>query len=232
MKGELIKAIATTDPKKLHRMSSHELVNDLSDLDHHDHLTCSYLYQTLRETTSSVDYLVEKSKTYTSTETYPVNPLGRKMKTIAELIIGVSARRVYYVNMVGFDTHVSQPGTQQRLFNPYSEAVSAFVRDLKKNNCFKDTLILTFSEFGRRVKENARKGTDHGTAVPVFLIGGQLQKPGLFNAMPDLTNLSEGDLIYQVDFRSIYASLLEDWMVTATESVLGKNILSIPLISR
>jgi uncharacterized protein (DUF1501 family) len=90
----------------------------------------------------------------------------------------------------------------------YSEAVSAFVDDLKANNKLKDVVIMTFSEFGRRVEQNASGGTDHGTANNVFIINGALAKPGVYNETPDLKNLDQGDLIYQIDFRNIYATIL------------------------
>ena len=94
----------------------------------------------------------------------------------------------------------------------YSEGIKAFVRDLKQNQALDDTLIMTFSEFGRRVKQNASRGTDHGTANNVYLIGGKLKKAGIFNEAPNLGNLDNGDLIYSLDFRRIYATLLDKWL--------------------
>lgn len=85
---------------------------------------------------------------------------------------------MFYSALGGFDTHVNQLGAQNRLLNIYAESIEAFVNDLKTNNTFNDTLILTFSEFGRRVKQNANVGTDHGTSNNVFIIGGQLKKQG------------------------------------------------------
>jgi uncharacterized protein (DUF1501 family) len=119
---------------------------------------------------------------------------------------------------------VNQEQSQDGLLKIYSEAMSALVQDLKKNDKFKDTLILTFSEFGRRVKENGSKGTDHGTANNLFAIGGSLQKPGFYNEVPNLEDLdSNGDLKYTVDFRSVYSSVLNNWLGVDAETVLNKK---------
>ena len=97
-------------------------------------------------------------------------------------------------------------------------------KDLEANNTFKDTLILTFSEFGRRVKQNASNGTDHGTANNVFVIGKNLKKAGFYNNAPDLNNLDKnGDLIYDIDFRTIYATLLNKWLDCSSESILNQQ---------
>ncbi|HHS95316.1 MAG TPA: DUF1501 domain-containing protein, partial [Phaeodactylibacter sp.] len=128
---------------------------------------------------------------------------------------------VYYASLGGFDTHAGQLGRQKRLLKEYAEAVAAFVKELKAHRLLKDTLIMTFSEFGRRVKENASGGTDHGTANPVFLMGGALPKQGFYNMAPDLLDLDNGDLKYQVDFRSIYASILDKWLQTDAEKILN-----------
>ncbi|HEY9341065.1 MAG TPA: DUF1501 domain-containing protein, partial [Hanamia sp.] len=102
-------------------------------------------------------------------------------------------------------------------------AVSAFVKDLKSNNRFGDVTIMTFSEFGRRVAQNASGGTDHGTANNMFFIGGGLKQKGILNAMPDLNDLNQGDLKHTVDFKSVYATMLHNWLGTDDEKILGKK---------
>ncbi|MEO1436831.1 MAG: DUF1501 domain-containing protein, partial [Bacteroidota bacterium] len=97
------------------------------------------------------------------------------------------------------------------------------VNDLKANNKFDDTLIMAFSEFGRRVKQNASGGTDHGTASNLYLIGRNLKRPGFYNEGPDLTNLDKGDLIYSVDFRQVYATILDRWLKVNDEGILGRK---------
>ncbi len=112
-----------------------------------------------------------------------------------------------------------------------NESIGALVEDLKKNNRFKDTLILTFSEFGRRVKQNASRGTDHGTANNVLLIGGSLKKQGVYNELPNLADLDKsGDLKYTVDFRSIYATILGNWLQVNDKTVLNNNFKKLDFI--
>src|SRR5207245_9458130 len=120
-----------------------------------------------------------------------------------------------------FDTHVNQQGQQQQLFNEMNDAVAAFVKDLKSNNRFNDVLFFTFSEFGRRVSQNASDGTDHGTANNMFLLGGGLKEKGLLNTLPDLNDLDEGDLKYKVDFKNVYATILNKWLDANDQKILG-----------
>jgi uncharacterized protein (DUF1501 family) len=104
-----------------------------------------------------------------------------------------------------------------------NEAVKTFVKDLKANGRFKDVMLMTFSEFGRRVAQNASGGTDHGTANNMFLISGGLKQKGVINAMPDLADLSEGDLKYKVDFKNVYATMLKNWLGADDKIVLKNN---------
>ena len=115
----------------------------------------------------------------------PQTELGNNLKTIASLIMSDINTKIYYVSIGSFDTHVAQQNTQQRLFKQMNDAVSSFVNDLKNNNRFDDVMFFTFSEFGRRVAQNASGGTDHGTANNVFLISGGLKEKGLINGLPD-----------------------------------------------
>jgi uncharacterized protein (DUF1501 family) len=109
--------------------------------------------------------------------------------------------------------------------------MEAFVKYLKEQDSFKDTLILTFSEFGRRVQQNAANGTDHGTANQVFLIGNQLKKPGFYNPMVDLSNLdTNGDLKYDIDFREIYTSVLNNWLDIDANKVIAKPFLGLNIV--
>ncbi|MGZ3852948.1 MAG: DUF1501 domain-containing protein, partial [Flavisolibacter sp.] len=96
-------------------------------------------------------------------------------------------------------------------------------KDLKSNNRFNDVLLFTFSEFGRRVSQNASGGTDHGTANNMFLLGGGLQQKGLINGLPDLNDLDEGDLKYKIDFKNVYATVLNKWLNADDEKILGKK---------
>ena len=105
----------------------------------------------------------------------------------------------------------------------YSTAVKALVEELKSHNKLKDTLIMTFSEFGRRVAQNASGGTDHGTANNLYLIGGNLKNAGVYNNGPNITDLDQGDLKYEIDFRQVYATILKNWLNVNDGNVLGKK---------
>ncbi len=137
--------------------------------------------------------------------------------------------RVYYAGVGGFDNHAGQAGRHDQLLGNVDEAVTAFVKDLKAQGNFNRVLLMTFSEFGRRVAENNSGGTDHGAAAPLFLIGGGVQG-GVFGRAPSLTDLTNGDLRYNTDFRSVYATILDDWLHAPSQKVLGEKFAKLPLI--
>jgi len=174
---------------------------------------CEYPYyaidKTRAETTSSAEYIYTKSKIYQSSRAYPQHEIGKSLKEIAELINSEIESKVFYTSMSGFDTQVRQLETQQRLFGIVGSAIETFVEDLIAANNFNDTVIMVFSEFGRRVKQNASGGTDHGTANNVYIINGALKKQGMCNPVVHLSLLEEGDLVHQLDFRQIYATLID-----------------------
>ncbi|MDQ0593683.1 uncharacterized protein (DUF1501 family) [Chryseobacterium ginsenosidimutans] len=220
LKGENNKAFAFKDPKRLYQTSQEKYFKSLYD-HHHDDETVSYLYQTLGSTINNADYIFEKSKAKKTEQTYPNSQLGKDFKTVASLIKSDINTRVYYLSIGSFDTHVNQNERQQKLFGDINEAIKSFVSDMKSNGLFDDILLMTFSEFGRRVAQNASNGTDHGTANQMFFISGGLKKKGILNALPDLTNLNEGDLIYTEDFRKVYATVLKNWLKADSSKVLG-----------
>ncbi len=181
-----------------------------------------YLYKTMLETYSSASYIKEKSKIYHTKMQYPNSGFAKDLKTIANFIVSGLDTRVYYSSLGGFDSHVNQLKSQDKLLATYAEGIAALVTDLKQNDRFDDTLILTFSEFGRRVKQNASNGTDHGTANNVFVIGGKLKKAGVYNEVPNLSKLdANGDLIHTVDFRSVYATILNNWLMVNDTTILN-----------
>ncbi len=141
---------------------------------------------------------------------------------MARLIAGGMPTRVYYVSQGGYDTHSGQANSHERLLGELDGALKAFVADLKAQGNFDRVMVMTFSEFGRRVAENSSGGTDHGAAAPMFVLGGGI-KPGLYGSQPSLTKLADGDLIYNVDFRSVYATVLEKWLRAPGEAVLKKK---------
>ncbi|MEO7833965.1 MAG: DUF1501 domain-containing protein [Ginsengibacter sp.] len=223
LKGENLKGLALRDPKKLYNTSNERYFKEINAAHDHEEASVDYLYKTLSETLSSADYIYEQSRRYLSSQTYPATQLGKNLKTISSLILSDINTKVYYVSLGSFDTHVNQENQQKRLFTELNDAVSAFVKDLKNNNRFEDVAMMTFSEFGRRVAQNASGGTDHGTANNMFFIGGGLKRKGLLNPMPDLHDLNEGDLKYTVDFKSVYATLLHNWLGADDEKILGSK---------
>ena len=225
MKGEEVKGIAMKDPKRLYGTASEKFFKDVlkNRVNEPGEQPVDYLYKTMAETLSSADYIFRQSQLHPSTTDYPKTELGNSLKTIASLIFSDINTQVYYVSLGSFDTHINQTMQQQRLFDEMNNAVAAFVKDLKINNRFNDVLLFTFSEFGRRVNQNASGGTDHGTANNMFLVSGGLKKKGLINNLPDLNDLDDGDLKYKVDFKNVYATILNKWLGADDKNILGKK---------
>jgi uncharacterized protein (DUF1501 family) len=147
-------------------------------------------------------------------------PLADRLDVIRTLIEKDQPFRVYYTALDGFDTHAQQRNTHESLWRQTSEAVSGFLDKLKQQNLAEGVVVFLFSEFGRRTKENGSQGTDHGAAAPVFLLGERV-RGGVQGGVPDLGNLDDGDVRYQVDFRDVYAGLLRDWLSVDPAAVLG-----------
>ena len=225
MKGEHVKGIALKDPKRLYGTSNEKFFRDV--LANHKNTSgeasVDYLYKTMAETLSSADYIFKQSRVHPTNADYPKTELGNSLKTIASLIFSDINTKVYYVSLGSFDTHVNQDAQQQRLFTEMNDAVTSFVKDLKTNNRFNDVLLFTFSEFGRRVEQNASGGTDHGTANVMFMVSGGLKQKGLLNKIPDLNDLDEGDLKYKVDFKNVYATVLKKWLDADDSAILNHN---------
>jgi len=233
MKGIEHSGFAMRNPKALKRIADNSFLKAVAQqqpIEDHAHDNISYLYKTMIDTQQSAEYLAEKSRVHQSTVKYPGGKFGNKLKMISELITADTDTRIFYVSLGGFDTHVGQKSKQKRLLETYAETMAAFIKDLKSNGLFKDTLIMTFSEFGRRVKQNASGGTDHGTANNVFLMGGNLKGNGFYNSAPNLSELDKGDLIYQIDFRNIYANILEDWLSVKSNVILDGQFDTLGLI--
>ncbi|ATL47052.1 twin-arginine translocation pathway signal [Chitinophaga caeni] len=226
LKGEQVKGLAFTEPQRLFGTSNSPFYKNLLKQQHdHDaeHANVDYLYKTMAETVSSAAYIQQQYKTFQTKTTYPNTALGKHMKTIANLVMTDINTSVYYVSHGSFDTHVNQNEQQHRLLKQMDDALAAFVKDLKEHHRFEDVLVMTFSEFGRRVAQNASGGTDHGTANNMFLVSGGLKEKGILNAGPDLAKLIEGDLQYQVDFKSVYATILKKWLGADDQAILEKE---------
>ncbi len=228
MQGKEQNGVVARDAAMLNKIAGDPYFKQLLKYNKDQHLSehnMGYLYQTMIDAKQSADYIYEKTRITRSTFDYGKSPFGKQMKTLAEFINSQMDTRVYYAALGGFDTHANQSGAQDSLLKTYADGVSTLVADLKANGTFHDTLILTFSEFGRRVAQNAANGTDHGAANNVFVIGKKLKAPGLYNPAPDLQNLdSNGDLVFEIDFRRIYANLMEKWLEVPSSSLLSETM--------
>jgi uncharacterized protein (DUF1501 family) len=152
---------------------------------------------------------------------YPAHPFSQSLKNVAALIAAQLPTRVYFVSLGGFDTHANQLGSHQNLLRTLSEGLAAFQRDLEHHKLNDQVLTMTFSEFGRRPSENESKGTDHGTAAPLFVMGSRV-RPGLHGSAPKLNIGRNEDLTFSTDFRQVYATVLDRWLQCPSEKILGR----------
>lgn len=153
---------------------------------------------------------------------YPDGQLSQQLRMIAAMIRADLPTRVYYASLGGFDTHANQVNSHANLMQQVGDSLNAFQKDISAQGNGGKVLTMMFSEFGRRVAQNGSGGTDHGTAAPMFLVG-DMVKPGLLGTHPSLTKLDGGDLIYNTDFRQVYATVLNDWMGADDKAILGKT---------
>ncbi len=181
-----------------------------------------FLERTALEAQVSSDRIRAIASRTEITASYPGSQLGNSLKLVAKLIGGGLPSRVYYVSQGGYDTHTNQLATQDRLLKDLGDSVKAFVDDMKAQSNLGRVLVMTFSEFGRRLAENASGGTDHGAAAPMFVMGDRI-RAGLLGRYPSLApaDLFQGDLKHTVDFRSVYATILERWLKTRSTPILG-----------
>jgi uncharacterized protein (DUF1501 family) len=191
--------------------------------------TLDFLQRTALDAQLSSDKILAIARKYKSTVPYPQGQLAASLNIISRMIAGGLPTRVYYASQGGFDTHAGQMNSHDRLMGELNDAIAAFVADLKQQGNFDRVLLMTFSEFGRRVSENANGGTDHGAAAPLFVIGGAV-KPGLFGKHPSLTDLDRGDLKFNTDFRSVYGTVLDRWLKAPSQIVLGRKFPAIAIV--
>jgi uncharacterized protein (DUF1501 family) len=160
---------------------------------------------------------------------YPTSDPGKQMELLSRMIKLGGSARIFYTSQPGYDTHYSQKFSHGNLLRDFSRSVAAFQKDMDESGLSDRVTLLAFSEFGRRVQENSSAGTDHGTAGPVFLAGAKV-KPGLHGSYPSLTDLDDGDFKMTVDFRSIDAGLLQNWLEVKDESILKGTFATMDVI--
>jgi uncharacterized protein (DUF1501 family) len=164
--------------------------------------------------------ILEIASKHKSKVAYDGSPVARSLNLVGRMIAGGLPTRVYYVSHGGFDTHNGQGGNHDRLLATLDAALKSFFGDLKDQGNYERVSVMTFSEFGRRAGENASAGTDHGKGSCLFVAGGGV-KSGLYGKAPSLEDLDAGDLKFTTDFRSVYATVLDEWLQTKSAPVLG-----------
>ncbi|MGQ0633286.1 MAG: DUF1501 domain-containing protein [Planctomycetaceae bacterium] len=189
----------------------------------------AFVRDTARETYASSARLRQVADSYDTPIAYPATGLAGRLRLIAQLISADVPERVFYTALEGFDTHANQAEQHARLLSELGDAVAAFQQDLTHQGQQRRVLTLTFSEFGRRVRENGSLGTDHGAASQMFVIGSQ-SKAGAIGAHPSLADLEDGDLKHHTDFRSVYATVLDQWLQVSSRDVLGGQFAPIEVL--
>lgn len=232
LKGEEKQGFAINNLQQMSRTNKNPLLQYLGQQEQHqhEHEEVGYLYKTLLDTQASTSYLLEQASGRRARASFPATAFGRDLQQVAELILAGNNSKVYYVSLGGFDTHANQNGAQGRLLSIYAEGMKALAEELQKHGLWQDTLVMTFSEFGRRVAQNGSRGTDHGAASNLYLLGGALKKAGFYNDGPNLLDLDEGDLKYQMDFRQVYANVLQHWLGATPDPVIGRKFGSLGII--
>jgi len=206
-------------------------VGSISGATKHAGSPLDFIERTALDAQVSSDKIRAIASKVQSKVTYPQSQLANSLKLVAQLIGGGLPTRIFYVSQGGYDTHTNQTGSHERLLKELGDSLKAFIDDLKAQGNFSRVMVMTFSEFGRRVSENASGGTDHGAAAPMFIVGNKV-KAGLHGKHPSLapSDLVQGDVKYNVDFRSVYAGVLEQWLKTKSAPVLGKQFEPLQLV--
>lgn len=190
-----------------------------------------YLERTALDAQVSSEKILTISRTAKNQVSYPASQIANSFKLVARLIAGGLPTRVYYLSQGGYDTHTNQAAAHERLLRDFASGVKAFTDDLKAQGNADRVVLMTFSEFGRRLAQNANNGTDHGAAAPFFLVGSRV-KAGLLGKFPSLApkDLHNGDPKFSTDFRSVYAGLLQKWLKTNPVPVLGRAFDPFPCV--
>jgi uncharacterized protein (DUF1501 family) len=188
-----------------------------------------FVQRTSVNTYESSRRLQEIGRSYTPRVPYPNTRLADHLRLAAQLIDGGVGARLFYVSLDGFDTHASQAQAHAGLLRQVSDAMSAFFRDLAARGHRDRVLMMTFSEFGRRARENGSRGTDHGAAAPMLLVGGRV-RAGVVGAHPSLTDLEAGNLRFHTDFRQVYAAICDHWLGVPSRQVLGQEFRPVDII--
>ncbi len=190
----------------------------------------AFLERVAQDARVSSEKILNLASKHKSSVSYEGTGISRSLNLVARMIAGGLPTKVYYVSHGGFDTHQNQSGSHDRLLSQLDASLKSFFNDLKEQGNSDRVTLMTFSEFGRRVGENASAGTDHGKASCLF-VAGQPVKGGLYGEYPSLTDLDKGDLKHTVDFRSVYATVVEDWLQGKAGPVVSGNFKKLGFIA-
>jgi uncharacterized protein (DUF1501 family) len=190
-----------------------------------------FLRQSSQAAFESVESVSRAVDLYKDEVEYPSSPLGKNLRLAAQLIDGRLPTSVFYLRQGGYDTHAAQGDTHRLLLADLGDAVAAFFDDLSRLGAQRRVTMLVYSEFGRRVKENGSRGTDHGAAAPCFIASGAM-RGGLVGEHPALDDLDNGDLRFSIDYRRVYATLLQDWLKVPSAPILQARFEPLPLFRR
>jgi uncharacterized protein (DUF1501 family) len=216
LKGEEPNAITVRDPN---RFTAKGIAENAVQLSNNPQL--DFVRKIANSVTEGADEIQKALSNSNTQNSYPKTGLSKNLEWIARLIKGNLNSKVYYTSLGGFDTHDNQLNIQKNKLLELNDAIFSFYNDLKSANLLQNTTLVVFSEFGRRVKDNG-SGTDHGTAAPMFVIGGN-NKGKVIGSNPNLMDLDNGDLKHQIDFRSVYASLLQNKLAFDPKKIGIKN---------
>jgi len=181
-----------------------------------------YVAEAAVDAFASSDLLKSVVGKYQTKVQYGNNAFAEGLKLIAEIIAAEVGTRIFYISLGGFDTHSNQALAHGNLLGLLDDGISAFYNDLESMGKAGQVTVMTFSEFGRRVAQNASNGTDHGTALPMLLVGSGIQG-GIYGTNPNLANLASGDIRMQIDFRTVYSSIIRDWLGADPGKVIEGN---------
>ncbi|GAA0715827.1 hypothetical protein GCM10009430_10760 [Aquimarina litoralis] len=228
-------AFSVADPKKLFEIAQNGSLYDLNNLPDCTHgEKVGYLKGVANTTFTYAGVINEAYERTSDFGNYPDNRLSQQLSVVSRLIKGNLGTKVYFVTLGGFDTHNDQLNRQEELITQLSETMDYFYKDLADAGWDDKVLSMTISEFGRRVKENGSRGTDHGTAAPMMLFGTGLEGNGFIGDHPDLSNLNQNGNLYNTnDFRQVYASIMKEWLCVdsnlVNEVLLGQQYSNLDL---
>ncbi|MDP3089341.1 MAG: DUF1501 domain-containing protein [Nitrospira sp.] len=217
LSGRTVRTVALHDPQQFLQQASHVKAVEQSS----PNRALAHILQVQRELTHAAgDLAIRLQHASPLQTTFPPSPIGHQLETAAQLLAAKVPVAVIKVSQTGFDTHAGQLGHHERLLKELADGLVAFRQAMVQAGLWDRVLLMTYSEFGRRVGENASAGTDHGTAAPHFFLGGSV-KGGLYGSMPSLNDLQEGDLRYRVDYRSLYATVMRSWWGIPGTTIVG-----------